>query len=259
MALSTLAVVAKKRRLSAKLSPFYMSLLEDAGRQDDNANQQIYLITVSRALPGARLASGLRDLETLTRAELLDMLRDAFDNPVASTGGGRPRSRSGSIVDAVIVAMERHADGSVHFHVVVRLSEKQRFKLAKQTLQERHKLPSHWSCTHTQLWSALRYVHVATPKKPDVDKDVLQWTCDGRVLDLDEKSKVPFVAVAWRRRRETLEAIASVEGKKAPAFTKPDFTALVIHKHLHTTASLLAYGRRPLVVHSQDVWAKCSS
>ncbi len=69
MALSTLAAPAKKRRLSAKLSPFYLLLLEDAGRQDDDANQQVYLVTVSRALPGARVASGLRDLETLTRAE----------------------------------------------------------------------------------------------------------------------------------------------------------------------------------------------
>ena len=69
MALSTLAALAKKRRLSAKLSPFYLLLLEDAGRQDDDANQQVYLVTVSRALPGARVASGLRDLETLTRAE----------------------------------------------------------------------------------------------------------------------------------------------------------------------------------------------
>ena len=121
------------------------------------------------------------------------------------------------------MAMERHADGSVHFHLVVRLTEKKRLKLAKQSLQESRKLPSHWSCTHTQLWSALRYVYVATPKKPDVDTHLLQWTCDGRVLDLDEKSKVPFVAVAWRRRRETLEATARVEGKKAPAFTKLDF------------------------------------
>ena len=135
MAFSILVVVAEERRLSATMYLFYVSLLEDAGRQDDNANQQIYLITVSRALPGAKLASGLRDLETLTRAELLDMLRDAFGNPVASTGAGRPRSRSDSIVDAVIVAMERHADGSVHFHLVVRLSEKHRFKLAKRTLQ----------------------------------------------------------------------------------------------------------------------------
>ena len=67
------------------------------------------------------------------------------------------------------------------------------------------------------------------------------------------------MAVAWRRRREKLEATAQVEGKTAPAFTKLDFTALVISKHLHTTASLLAYDRRPLVGHSQHVWSNCSS
>jgi hypothetical protein len=56
-----------------------------------------------------------------------------------------------------------------------------------------------------------------------------------------------------------LEAMALAEGKKAPAFTKLDFAALVFLGHLHTAASLLAYGRRPLSGHSQHVWAKCSS
>ena len=84
------------------------------------------------------------------------------------------------------------------------------------------------------------------------------WTKICSVLDLDEKSKVPFVAVAWRRRRETLEATARVEGKKVPAFTKLDFTALVI-SHLHTPASLLAYDRRPPVCQSQRGWPACPS
>ncbi len=39
MALSTLAAPAKKRSLSAKFSPFYSLLLEDAGRQDGDANE----------------------------------------------------------------------------------------------------------------------------------------------------------------------------------------------------------------------------
>ncbi len=39
MALSTLAAPAKKRRLSAKLSPFYLLLLGDAGRQGGGANE----------------------------------------------------------------------------------------------------------------------------------------------------------------------------------------------------------------------------
>ena len=133
MSMPAAAAAPTTRRISSKVSPFYVSLLEDAGREEDGANQQIYLITVSRALPVARAASGCRDLEALMRAELLEMIRDFFDNPVAASVPGRPRARDISIVDAVFVVKMRHGDGSAHFHAAVRLLTKQRFKLAKQT------------------------------------------------------------------------------------------------------------------------------
>ena len=37
---------------------------------------------------------------------------------------------------------------------------------AKRTLLERDRLPSRWSCTHTQAWSVLRYCYIETPTKP---------------------------------------------------------------------------------------------
>ncbi len=241
MALSTLAAPAKRRRVAGKTSPLNLALLDDVGPEDGDANQHVYFITVSRVLPGMVASAGFRDIATLSRAELRDMVRDAFDDPVpVASGGGRPPSGD-SVVEIAIVAKEQHADGSDHFHVVVKLTSNRRFKQAKLTLRERYKLPSHWSCTHRHVWSALRYLHVATPKKPVVDKDKLVWTWDGRDLDLDEKSKEPFVANAWRKRRERMEAAALVEGKKAPNFNKLDLTALIVSKHLHAKASLLSY------------------
>ena len=240
MALSTLAAPAKRRRVAGKTSPLYLALLADVGPEDGDANQHVYLISVSRVLPGTVASAGFRDIATLSRAELRDMVRDAFGDPVpVASGGGRPPSGD-SVVEIVIVAKEQHADGSDHFHVVVKLTSNRRFKQAKLTLRERYKLPSHWSCTHRHVWSALRHLHVATPKKPEVDKDLLVWTWDGRDLDLDEKSKEPFVANAWRKRRERMEAAPLVEGKKAPNFNKLDLTALIISKHLRTKASLLS-------------------
>ena len=38
-----------------------------------------------------------------------------------------------------------------------------------------------------------------------------------------------------------MNATAAVEGKTAAAFNKLDFMALVLPKHLHTTASLISY------------------
>ena len=234
--------LAKRLRFSVKVSPAYASLLEALGRENPDTKLHVYLITISRVFADTTTSIAYRDLETVTKAELVDMIRDSFDNPVPTgAAGGRPRARAESDVDAVVAVKEKHADGSAHFHLVVKLFEQRRFKIVKRTLRERHFLPSHWSCTHTQLWSAIRYVHVATPKKPIIDAAPAVWTSDSRGLDLVELSRVPFRADAWRKRREKAEGDAAVLEKKAPSFDKLDFYALVLSKHLHTKASLLAY------------------
>ena len=66
---------AKARRVSTKTSPFYLELLDEVGGERDGANQQIYLVTVSRVLPGVAVAGGFRDLETLTRQEVEVMVK----------------------------------------------------------------------------------------------------------------------------------------------------------------------------------------
>ena len=71
----------KRVRLADKTSPFYVALLEELGRENGEANQKINLGTVSRVLPGVRATAGHRDIERLTKAELVTMVRDAFDNP----------------------------------------------------------------------------------------------------------------------------------------------------------------------------------
>ena len=228
--------------MRVKTSPVYVELLEELGGEHGDANQFVYLGTISRVLPAARVAGGLRDVASLTKGELVAIISDCFDAPVHACGDrGRPRSRTDSVVDLVVVVKEHHADGSPHFHFVVKLFRNMRFKAAKSTLMARHALPSHWSCTHRQLFSAIRYVHVPSAKKPVVDSDPAVWTHDGRELDLMELSREPFMASAWRKRREAMEVKAAVEEKDAPSFKKLDFMALVLSKHLHTKAALLSY------------------
>ena len=232
----------KRIRLMGKTSPFYLDLLADMGEEVSDANQRVYLGTVSHVLPGAHVAGKYRNIENLDKAELASFVRDAFDNPITTgNAGGRPRTRQDSPVDMIIVVKEAHADGTSHFHFVVRLTRCMRFKQAKATLAERHQLPSHWSCTHTQLWSAVRYTCVPSPKKPLIDSAPLAWTHDGRNLDLVELSQEPFQATAWRQHREKAVSIALAEDKKVPSLNKLDFMALILSKHLHTKASLLSY------------------
>lgn len=232
----------KRSRISQKTAPFSDAFRATLGAEASDANQQVYLITISRVLP--EKMSEYRINGDLTRKDVCDMIRDSFDNPVApGTKGGRPRTvvEGRTLVQLVTVSKESHEDGSPHYHAVVRLSHRMRFKQAKHTLASRHKLPSHWSCSHTQVWSALRYVTVATAKKPTVDADVYVWTPDGQPVDLVAMAREPFQAVAWRKRRESQEAAAEVNGARTTAFNKLDFMALVLSKHLHTKADLLAY------------------
>ena len=98
----------KSRRLVSKTSPFYLALLEEVGGEDVGANQRVYLVTISRVLPGVAAATGYRHLDTLTRQDVEGMVRDSFDNPLPlpGTSAGRPRSRDGVLLELVVVARE---------------------------------------------------------------------------------------------------------------------------------------------------------
>ena len=218
------------------------------------AVQRVYLVTISR-VQAAVLPDGrqYQDLRTLSRQNIGEALRDSFDNPVSAGLGGRPRRQQveGQQNDSRRVRcrcfLEFHADGSVHFHAVVKLARNFRFGAAKRTLQERHSLPSHWSCTHSQVWSAMRYLYIGTPTKPEVDQEPWQWAADGSALDLFALSQEPFKADTWRKRREAKDKRASQDAdSQAPkraraAFTKLDLTALIISKKLFSRDSLLSY------------------
>ena len=120
--------VAKRIRLFEKSSPFRVTF-HDLGREDNGANQQVYIITGSRLLVGSAASNRYRDVSTITKQELIEMIRDALENPVVvGAAGGRPRTR-GSIVDVIVVVQEAHADGSVHFHAAIKLFVGMRFSL----------------------------------------------------------------------------------------------------------------------------------
>ena len=137
-----------------------------------------------------------------------------------------------------------HSEGSVHYHAVVKLCRSIRFLQAKRTLRERDGLPSHWSCSHTRVWSAMRYLHIGTPSKPEVDTTPWCWESKGNKLDLFELSQEPFMAEVWRKRREAdakKESVETKAPKRSKGVTKLDMAALVLSKQLHTKDKLMAY------------------
>ena len=219
------------------------SLIKELGGEDTGAKQCVYLGTLSRVLPETLAqADNLVDVSGLSRQEVGEAVRKAFDNPLQGAAGGRPVSRTDGIVKKVVVFKEAHADGAVHFHVAVALLQPRSWAPAKRTLRERDHLASHWSCCHTQWWSAARYGAIPSLKKPVVDDDPWTRTKDGSEIDLFAESQRPFCAKLWKRRREEaeLQAAAGAANKKR-RFSKLDLTALILDRNLKTKATVLEY------------------
>ena len=232
--------IVRSLTASPGLLPSFMQIvLADLGENRD-ALQYVYFVTISRLLPETMAQNAAwRDLKGLSREDIAKALLDSLSNPLTVGHGGRPRGDEPRVV-ALVVFLEEHKDGSIHFHAAIKLAVPTRFVAVKRTLRERHNLPSHWSCTHTQFWSAVRYGFIPSPRKPAVDPTPFQWTKDGQVLDLFAVSQEPYQAEMWRRRRESRDKEAAKCDDKVK-FTKMDLTSLIISKHLYTKDTLIAY------------------
>ena len=148
----------------------------------------VYLLTFSAVLnPEVQHEDGLPlcDLEALTHVQIRDAVLDAVANPEHAgprAAGGRPRVTGLTTlkVAKMVVFMEKHANGSKHFHVALKLSSNTRWLGLKLALRRRSCLASHWSASHSMFWSAVRYGTFATERKPQVDGAPLTLTADGK-------------------------------------------------------------------------------
>ena len=142
---------------------------------DENAKLTVFLITFAAVLNSSAEAAQtpLRTLDGLRREDIRDAVLDAFANPSTSTLGGRPRKEA--TPKKLVVFLEV----PWHFHVAVSLADATTFIPFKQALRQRSKLASHWSTSHREWCTALRYGTHASDKKT-VDEEPLVWTCDGR-------------------------------------------------------------------------------
>ena len=227
------------------------AIIQGMGAENQGCKNRVYLGTFSHLLPETIDVQGLLDPKDLTREQVARAVMDAWNNPIQSNRGGRPRAANaagtdGAVVEKLVVFREHHASGGVHFHIAVKLTRSLSFLRAKTTLRERHCLASHWSCTHQMFYSAVRYGHIPSEKKLEVDQEPFQWSANGKVLDLFGESQQPWCAPSWRKRREA-EAKDVAAGKKkqrGPAFSKLDLTALILDNELTTRAAVLEFAQK---------------
>lgn len=221
-------------------------IVKELGAEVTNFKHQVHLLTISRVLPGTLDCTDLRDIGAMTRQEVADCARLAFDQPVypPGTGGKRAGSAEG-LVQKLVVFQEAHTDGSKHFHIAVKLARTRTWTVAKHTLRQRDHLACHFSSSHTQFWSAVRYGYIPTLSKPVVDAQPVSWSVHGgwQTLDLFAESQRPWNAAIWKRRREESERTLAPQGskQKKQRFNKLDLTALIISQGLTTQAAVIEY------------------
>ena len=219
------------------------SWLEQATPADVDARLKVYLISFSRLLPETLVGAqgGLRSLDTLTRRQLAEFVKDAFESPAGSeSGAGRPRERDGPLLRKVVVVCEKHEDDSWHFHAAALLYVPCRWPAVKRALKSRYQLAAHFSCSHREWHTALRYLVFVTTKKLEVDADRVVWLAPGETFNAFKESQEPYCAKAWQAKREKRDMNAGAAGK-ATAFTKFDFNNLVLSESLQTPAAVLRY------------------
>ena len=216
--------------------------LQALGKEVTDARCCVYLLSFSRLLPAtlADAAGQLRSLDELTKAELADFVRDAFENPQYASAAVRPRTRETPLVRKIVVVCEKHQDGTPHFHAAVSLYAATRWPAVKRALRQRRQLVANFSCSHREFWSALRYLVFATARKLEVDGDRLVWLAPGEAFDAFKESQEPYNAGAWRAKREKRDLEASRQGKPA-VFTSLDFKSLVLSERLDTKAKVLRF------------------
>ena len=219
------------------------------GDSDEQSQLQVYLVTAAKLVDdndhvenvGELKPPPLRDPATVSKLEFRTALQDNIANPIyEKKRGGRPPTRTLDL--EVYVGVKEGEPEEQHHHAALKLFEAQhRFLPFKLAMRWRHQIATHWSTSHTQLWSAVRYVHCTTTHKRVVDRKPELWARDGRKLNLHAISQEPFQARAWNQHRESMMSEPFGKKSKKESFSKLDFSAAVLAHRLLTPSAVLAY------------------
>ena len=231
---------APRKRLRGKTNLQEASRSHVAAEDEvSDAHRSVYLITFAH--PQALESADGRALVApgrFTREGIAQALRDAAANPLHSAEWlqHHPAARPEPVqIKQLTVFREYHMGvnggrGQMHYHVAVLFHTSVRFTPFKRALLWVHGLATHWSCSHTGYWSAVRYGRMQTPEKPlaTLDPAPLCWAANGRHPPIDRCVHEPTTASALDARRVRLEQAASARGKAPPRVREIDVWPLVV-------------------------------
>ena len=107
------AVENGRQRLRQKQPPW----LAELGREVADQKTRVYLLTFARVLSDRLGRGGLKDVAELSRQELLDCVRDSWDNPVDSRHYGRPRADGATpLVQKTVVYQDKSTPSAPFKH-----------------------------------------------------------------------------------------------------------------------------------------------
>ena len=221
---------------------------------DPESQNEVFLVTAAAVLSDKDQEDGdpLRDPSQVSKEEFQAALFDSISNPIyEQKRGGRPPSLTAKL-DVYVGVKEPHKlrPQTQHHHAVLKfLKSKHRFLPFKLAMRRRHAIATHWSTSHKQLWSAVRYVHCTRLGKETVDRKPLVWTQDDQKLNLHDEANEPFQAAAWNRKRELrmsepFEKKIKKKQETAEKVTKLDFQAMVLERRLLTPSAVLDHVMR---------------
>lgn len=146
--------------------------------------------------------------------------------------------------------------GAVHYHVALQASQSFRFAPYKRALLHRHRLASHWSCSHDGYWSTVRYGYIPSPKKAqsELDPTPLAWAQSGEHHPLFDAAQEPSTACALRRRREQKVRDASASARTEPRATELDLYPVIVQQGFRNTPDD-PWAAKRLIKHLQDARA----
>ena len=212
--------------------------------EDRDARRMVYLVTVSHPkVQRSQCGVLLKAPDTFSREWLRDAVIDAFRHPVFDDLGNRAQTTANlaKLVKFRVFKEFHTADAQgvvhVHYHVVIKAEAKFRFMPIKRALLRRHGIATHWSTSHSEFWSALRYCCFPSPKKPEasLDKASLSWSASGVTEDLFEESQEPATARALKKRRESKVMEAAASGANEPRPSEIDVWPLVVRHNIRNT------------------------
>ena len=234
----------------------------DTASEDQQAKRQVFFVTFPHVQAefsqcGVRLVSP----ESLSRAGILQRLRSACAAPLYAH---QKSAQDGCAIALSQAAVFRelhkaNAAGAVHahYHVALKAESSFRFAPVKKAMLQRFGLASHWSCSHTGYWSAIRYCAVPSPTKPlaSLDAHPLLWAQAADHPPLHLCCHEPSTAAAMQAKRQRREAQAAETGKKEPKFTEYDLWPIVVESGIRN----LPGDRTAHLRLSQYVKTRCSA